>query len=72
MVLVLWVQGVQGAEIHVCVQYGDNTLSWRSVHKRMDMLKKKQATMTDAQCMGHHSTSASDENLEEAWCLRTD
>lgn len=54
-----------------CAQYGDNTLSWRSVHKQIYMFKESQTRMTDAQCMGHPSTPASDENLEAAWCLRT-
>ena len=57
--------------IRLCAQYGDNTLSWRSVHKQIDMFKESQTRMTDAQCMGRPSTSASDENLEEAWCLST-
>jgi len=54
-----------------CAQYGDNTLSWRSVHKQIDMFKESQTRMTDSQCTGCPSTSASDETLEEAWCLRT-
>jgi len=57
--------------ICLCAQYGDNTLSWRSVHKQIYMFKESQTKMTDAQCIGRPSTSASDENLEAAWCLRT-
>ena len=57
--------------ISLCAQYGDNTLSWRSVHKQIDMFKESQTRMTDAHCTGCPSTSTSDETLKEAWCLRT-
>jgi len=65
--MLIWAKGVQAAEIHthLCAQYRDSTLSWRNVYKWIEMCKKVLKIVTDAECVGHLSTSARDEKLEE-------
>ena len=63
---------MQAAEIHthLCAQYRDSALSWRNVNKWIEMCKTVLKIVTDAECVGHLSTSARDEKLEEARTFR--
>jgi len=67
----LWAEGVKGAEIHarLCIQYGDNALPQRSIYKWIEMFKKGQTSVMDAEHSGRPSTSATDEKLEAVLVL---
>jgi len=64
----LWAEGVKGAEIHahLCTQYGDNTLSRRSVYEWTEMFKNGRTCVMDAERSGRPSTATTGEKLEEA------
>jgi hypothetical protein len=64
--IVLWAEGVKGAEIHtrLCAQYGDNALPRQSVHEQIEMFKNDRTSAMDAERSGRPLTSTAGEKQE--------
>jgi hypothetical protein len=59
----LWAEGVASGQIHqcMCAQYGDNALSRRAVYEWIEMFKNGRMSVTDAERLGHPTTTAQNE-----------